>query len=88
MLPIKLKYGKYPRLVRTLEDRHIRYNETLSYIEEKENRGELFVIRPECPLPVDKVEKDPLKLKKAYEIGRITAEKYLPQIIAFLDAQS
>ena len=82
---VKLKYRKYPKLIETLANRHIIYNDTLVYIEEKEARGELFVIRPPHELPVSRVEKDPKKLKAAYEIGRKTAEKYLPDIKAYLN---
>ena len=56
----------------------------LAYIEEKEKAGELFVIRPEHELPVSRVEKDPEKLKAAYEIGRQTAQKNLLKIKQFL----
>ena len=80
---IKLKYRRYPGLCEALAKRHLKYNETLKYIEEKEKSGELFVIRPEYELPVSRVEKDPKKLKKAYEIGRETAEKNLPDIIRY-----
>ena len=85
MMPlIKLKYAKYPKLVEAMANRHLEYNETLSYIDEKEKSGELFVIRPECDLPVSRIEKDPEKLKAAYEIGRKTAEGKLMQIEKYL----
>lgn len=82
---VKLKYKKYPKLVETMTNRHIVYNDTLAYISEKEKAGELFVIRPEQELPVSRVEKDPKKLKEAYEIGRRTAEKHLTEISEFLE---
>lgn len=71
MMPlIRLKYRNYPKLVRTIENRHRVYNETLAYISQLERAGKLFVIRPDSALPVSRVEKDPEKLKEAYEIGR------------------
>ncbi|MBQ8404846.1 MAG: patatin family protein [Clostridia bacterium] len=84
---IKLKYKKYPKLVETMANRHIVYNETLTYIEEKEKAGELFVIRPETKLPVGRVEKNPEKLQEAYEIGRKTALKHLERIKLFLGSE-
>jgi len=81
---LKIKYKSYPKLVETMEKRHIVYNETLAYIDEKEKSGELFVIRPEHELPVKRVEKDPQKLKEAYEIGRCTAEKCLLNVKRFV----
>lgn len=80
----RLKYKKYPKLIETMARRHVDYNETLNYIEEKEKRGELFVLRPETELPVSRVEKDPAKLKSAYEMGREAATKNLDKIIKFL----
>ncbi len=82
---IKLMYREYPKFIKTLANRHIEYNKTIAYIEEKEKRGELFVIRPECELPVSRVEKNPEKLKEAYEIGRQTAQKNLTKIKTFLN---
>ena len=45
------------------------YNETLHYIEKEEQAGNLFVIRPELPLQVDRMEKDKAKLQSLYEQG-------------------
>ncbi len=85
MMPlIRLMYRKYPNFVRTIANRHIVYNETIAYIEEKEKAGELLVIRPEGKLPVRRVEKDPEKLRAAYEIGRRTAIEQLDKIIRYL----
>ena len=80
---IKLKYRKYPAFIETLAKRHISYNDTLSYIEKREESGELFVIRPPRELPVKRVEKNPEKLKQAYEMGRQTAIDKLVLIRAF-----
>lgn len=72
MMPlIRAKYRKYPNLVASIEGRHRLYNETLSYISQMERAGKLFVIRPESALPVSRVEKDPKKLRAAYELGRM-----------------
>ena len=86
MMPfIKLKYSRYPKLVEAVANRHLVYNATLSYIEEKEKSGELLVIRPERALPVSRIEKNPDKLKAAYKIGRKTAIKQLEKIKRFLE---
>lgn len=82
---IKLKYKKYPKLIKAMANRHKLYNETVAYIEAKEKAGELFVIRPEADLPVSRIEKDPEKLKAAYEIGRKTAIKHLEKIHEYLE---
>lgn len=84
MLFIKLMYRKYPHLIKAMALRHEVYNSTLQTIEQKEATGEIFVIRPESPLPVSRVEKDPSKLRLAYEIGRKTAAKRMSELTAFL----
>ena len=85
LLPImKVKYRHYPKLLEAIESRDIIYNATLRYIAEKEKKGELLVIRPECSLDVKKVEKDPEKLKAVYVCGRLAASEKLAEIKKFL----
>ena len=89
MLPlIRMKYRKYPNLIKALENRHLMYNAELDLIAKQEKRGELFVIRPDSPLPVKRAEKDPAKLEACYEIGRQTAEKELARLMAFMKAKN
>lgn len=85
MMPLmRMVYRKYPRLVEAIANRHVMYNETLSYIAEKEAEGQLLVIRPEGPLPVSRVERDPENLRAAYELGRRAATARLEEIRSFL----
>ncbi len=81
-----MKYAlkEYPNVVRTMENRHIEYNDTLAYIEEREKSGEAYVIRPEAPLEIGRVEHNPEVMQKVYDIGREIAEKHLENIKAFL----
>lgn len=82
---IRRKYRAYPKLVEAMEKRHLVYNEELDDIAKKEAAGQLFVIRPESPLPVSRIEKDSEKLRLTYEIGRNTAIEKLSSLKAFLD---
>lgn len=85
MMPIiRAKYRKYPELVKAIENRHRVYNETLAYISRMERSGKLLVIRPDEALPVSRVEKDPKKLRQAYEIGRKAAEGQIEKIKQYL----
>ena len=86
MMPvIKAKYRKYTNLVETVENRHIVYNQTLSYIDERERQGEVLVIRPEESLNIGKVEKNPDKLQEVYEAGRSIAESRIDEIREYLN---
>lgn len=88
-LPIlRKKYKDYPEFIRTIENRHIHYNETLAYIEQQEKKGALFVIRPEAALKIRAVEKNPQKLQYIYEMGREVAQKQLGEIRKYLSDPS
>lgn len=86
MMPlIKIKYRKYPKFIGTVANRHIMYNAETALVSEKEHNGTLFVIRPESPLPVGRVEKDPEKLREAYEIGRSAMKERLEDLLIYLN---
>lgn len=81
---IKLIMRKYPAMINAMANRHEMYNNTTEYIAEKEKSGEIIVIRPPETLPVGRIEKDPEKLRLAYNIGRKEAEKNIEKIKEFL----
>ena len=85
-LPLmRLTLRKYPKLLDTMARRHQRYNETTAYIREKERRGELFVLRPEAPLDIGKVEHNREKIQAVYDMGRRVMEKRLDALRAYLE---
>lgn len=81
---IRKKYKNYPNLCSAMEKRHIMYNRELKYVEQQEKAGKLFVIRPDKPLDISRVEKNPRELQRVYNIGRKTGEKYLKELQEFL----
>ena len=68
---------KYPNMIKAMEERYIMYNEEKKYIREKELAGEIKVIRPDAPLNISPVEKDPAQLQRVYDLGRAKAISYL-----------
>lgn len=78
-------FRQYPKVVEVMARRHEQYNEVTAVIREKERRGELFVLRPESPLDVGRVEHDPEKLQRAYDHGRAVAEKRLAALKEYLN---
>lgn len=83
-LPLMRKALKdYPQFLETAANRHEVYNESTAYVEQQEKKGAAYVIRPAEPLPIGRVEHDPEKLRKVYEIGRETGEARLQEIKAF-----
>lgn len=83
---IRMKYRKYPKLVKAMENRHLVYNETLGYIREQEKAGKLFVIQPKESLDIGKIEKNPEKIKAVYEEGRRVMKSRLEELKQFLDS--
>ena len=81
---IKVKYKKYKGLINAVENRHNVYNETTAYIKEKENKGELFVIRPPESLNIKSVCHDKNELLRVYNIGRCEAKKQLSALKEYL----
>ena len=74
----------YPEVVKTMQNRHNEYNETIDYILKKEAAGEVLVIRPEADLGISRTERNPDVLQKVYDMGRAVAEKNLEKIKEFL----
>ena len=58
--------------------------EELEYIRGKEERGELFVIRPPKKIEVSKVERDRQRLLAAYRMGRETMKEHMRSLERFL----
>ncbi|MCI8998394.1 MAG: patatin family protein [Muribaculaceae bacterium] len=77
---------KYPKIAEAMVNRHEMYNAQLSYVTAEVAKGNTFVIAPDSPLPIGRVEMKPDKMKNVYNIGRETAERLLPQLPAFLSA--
>lgn len=65
-----LRYGKYPKFVKALKTRYRRYNQTICQLKELEEEGSVFVIRPKTTIPIERTEKDPKRLRQAYDMGR------------------
>lgn len=85
LLPLlKLQYRNYPKMVEAMERRHTVYNETLTYISQKERTGKLLVIRPDEKLNIGRAEKNPERLQEVYDMGRRAATERLDDIKKFL----
>lgn len=71
---VKRKYPEYKGLQKALADRYLKYNETVDYLEKEEKSGNTIIIRPQTPLEVGRVERNPEKLQKLYEQGYTDAK--------------
>lgn len=75
-------YRNYPRLREAINARSRVYNAQLAMVEQMEDAGELFVIRPQRPVEVGRMERNIRKLTALYEEGYQCADefcrRYLP----------
>ena len=80
LVPLRIKYRKYPNLIKAVETRHIKYNAETTYIRKKELDGELFVVRPPQALNIGSIEKNASELMRVYEIGRRTMTERIEEL--------
>lgn len=83
---IRARYAKYPKVYELMKERHINYNEQLDFIQRQQKNGQAFVIRPQKPSDVGRVEKDVIKLKKLYRQGYNEAAACYDELLEYLEA--
>jgi len=69
LLFASLRYPRYKGLLNAIATRHARYNETMDFIDQLEQQGRVFVIRPRSALNAGRAERNKDKLYAAYDQG-------------------
>lgn len=82
---VRARYLRYPKVYELMRERHLSYNATVQYIEEKREKGELFVIRPKQKSEVGRIEKDKDKMKALYEEGYRDAQECYLDLSEYLE---
>ena len=86
LMPLmKLSLQKYPNLLAAMKNRHENYNRSRRLVFAEEKAGRAFVICPDEPLPIGRIEHDPDKMLNAYNIGRAIGERRLSELKEFLN---
>jgi len=83
----RLIYRKYPNFIAAMENRHNMYNSQTELAYEMEKQGRAFVIQPENPVEIARLEKDVSKLKTLYDIGYRQAARIYDDLVAYLEKQ-
>ncbi|WP_029503358.1 patatin-like phospholipase family protein [Lachnoclostridium phytofermentans] len=78
-------YSKYPKLLEKLHQIPQHYNEMQKEIEQLEKEGRIYVIRPQHPITIKRLEKDIDKLEELYKRGRNRMEEDLDRLKDYLD---
>lgn len=81
----KIKYGRYPELVHTMNMRYKMYNREQEEIERLEKEGKIFVFRPGEQL-IGRMESDYVKLLGGYYCGISDAENRLDELTEYLES--
>ena len=82
----QIMYHKYPNLIRAIKYRAYYYNRTMELIEDLENRGHVFVIRPQVPV-VKNTENHAEVLTDFYNHGYEYAKDIFEQAASFAGGQ-
>jgi len=80
----KLRYPKFKGLIKALQTRSQRYNETLDYIDELEKEGKVFIIRPEYSLNLGRAERNKPNLYAAFDKGYKDIERCFKDLSDYL----
>lgn len=83
-----LALRRYPAIAEAMCRRHIMYNEQLLYVAEQERLGNAFVIAPDSPLPIRRVDSDPAKMQRVYDMGVRLMQDSLDRLCQWLGSQA
>lgn len=83
---MKLRYPGAREFIKKAADRHIRYNETLEFLEKEEKEGRVFIFRPSRPIEVDRLEKNKDKLIALYNNGLEDGRASMKAMKAYLES--
>lgn len=85
LIPLfKIFCKNYPKITEAMSHRHEMYNRQLDYIASEEKKGNTLVICPDDTLPIGRLELNPKKMQKVYDMGYATGTKRLNEIKDFI----
>jgi predicted patatin/cPLA2 family phospholipase len=85
---IKRKYPQYPGLQEAMMKRYKVYNDTVEYLEREEEKGNVFIIRPQMPLKVGRIERNPQKLEELYNQGYSDAQSNFEKLLSWKESHA
>ncbi|WP_347559771.1 DUF6363 domain-containing protein [Clostridium sp. AM58-1XD] len=78
-------FAPLPNLRKSLYDVPDRYNRMQEELSRLEAEGRIFIIRPDCPVRVSRVERDFKKLEELYQEGRKVGANHLEALKQYLE---
>ncbi|NCB79499.1 MAG: patatin family protein [Bacilli bacterium] len=80
----RMFYRKYPKFVSVASKRYQHYNDTVEKIIQLEHQGQVFAVRPQKPLEIGRLEKNPVKFDEIYGLGLADGEKAVAGLMGYL----
>lgn len=80
-------FREYPGMLEAIRTGPERYNRMVEEIVQLEKEGRIFVIRPEKPILISRMEKDRGKLRDLYREGRRVGKQQLEALKQYLEIQ-
>lgn len=65
----RLQLHRYPNFLHAAAVRHEMYNEEIAYVQQQEQEGKAFVIRPKQELPIKHLTHDTYLMQQVYDEG-------------------
>lgn len=79
------RYKQHPELMEACLNQAKQYNRRMDRIDQMEEAGQVFVIRPSTPVTVKRTERDVNKLRALYEQGYQEAMEQMDKLRAYLE---
>jgi len=84
LMLVKMKFRKYPNLIKTMTRRHYEYNTVVENIIDYEKKKSIFVIRPSEKIDIDLIERNPEKIQEVYNMGVEDCKKMMNRLKKYL----
>ena len=81
---LKIRYRKYPNLLKTITEWPDKYNDILEKIKSLEEQKKIFVFRPAKKIKVDLIERDAGHLQEIYDLGISEGIKRIKELKRYL----
>ncbi|MDL4842164.1 patatin-like phospholipase family protein [Aquibacillus rhizosphaerae] len=81
-------YKRNPELIRAMQNRHLKYNDTIEQLKKMEQRNEVLIIRPKKTINVSRIERNKDKLHNLYTQGYQDAKNLREKLYDFLNEKS
>lgn len=76
---------KYPKMIEMIDDRHLRYRETLKWVYQMEREGKVFIFAPPENTGVSTTTKDSDLLQKLYNRGIADYDAQREAMLSYLE---